>query len=61
MDHWYWWVGFGVFVVVMLALDLGVFHRKAHKVSVPRSAHLERRLDLDGPVVQYRHLFFLGR
>jgi tellurite resistance protein TerC len=34
MDHWYWWVGFGVFVVVMLALDLGVFHRKAHRVSV---------------------------
>lgn len=34
MDHWFWWVGFGVFVVIMLALDLGVFHRKAHRVSV---------------------------
>ena len=27
------WVGFNVFVVAMLALDLGVFHRKAHVVS----------------------------
>src|SRR3954453_22804087 len=28
------WVGFNVFVLVLLALDLGVFHRKAHAVSV---------------------------
>ena len=28
------WLGFVLFVVVMLALDLGVFHRKAHAVSV---------------------------
>jgi tellurite resistance protein TerC len=27
------WVGFNVFVLLMLALDLGVFHRKAHAVS----------------------------
>ena len=27
------WVGFNVFVLAMLALDLGVFHRKAHVVS----------------------------
>lgn len=27
------WVGFTVAVLVMLALDLGVFHRKAHSVS----------------------------
>lgn len=26
------WVGFNVFVILMLALDLGVFHRKAHEV-----------------------------
>ncbi len=26
------WVGFGVFVVAMLVLDLRVFHRKAHEV-----------------------------
>ena len=28
------WVGFLVFVLAMLALDLGVFHRKAHKISI---------------------------
>jgi len=27
------WIGFGVFVLLMLALDLGVFHRQAHEVS----------------------------
>ena len=28
------WVGFNVFVLIMLALDLGVFHRKNHEVSL---------------------------
>ena len=28
------WVGFIAFVLLMLALDLGVFHRSAHVVSV---------------------------
>jgi tellurite resistance protein TerC len=28
------WAGFNVFVLAMLALDLGVFHRKAHEVSM---------------------------
>ena len=27
------WIGFNLFVLLMLALDLGVFHRKAHEVS----------------------------
>jgi TerC family integral membrane protein len=31
------WIGFNVFVLAMLALDLGVFHRQAHVVS-PREA-----------------------
>jgi tellurite resistance protein TerC len=35
MEHSiYLYVGFAVFVVAMLALDLGVFHRKAHAVSI---------------------------
>lgn len=29
-----WWVGFNVFVLAMLALDLGVFHRQSHAVGV---------------------------
>jgi tellurite resistance protein TerC len=28
------WILFNVFVLVMLALDLGIFHRKAHEVSL---------------------------
>lgn len=28
------WVGFNLFVLAMLALDLGIFHRKAHTVSI---------------------------
>jgi tellurite resistance protein TerC len=28
------WAGFIVFVIVMLAIDLGLFHRKAHEVSL---------------------------
>jgi tellurite resistance protein TerC len=31
------WLGFNVFVLAMLALDLGVFHRKAHVVSLRES------------------------
>ncbi len=32
------WLGFIAFVLVMLALDLGVFHRKAHEVSMREAA-----------------------
>jgi tellurite resistance protein TerC len=34
----WFWVWFNVFVLGMLALDLGVFHRKAHAVSVREAA-----------------------
>jgi len=32
-DYWWFYVGFTVFVLAVLALDLGVFHKKAHEVS----------------------------
>ncbi|MEY2786287.1 MAG: hypothetical protein RL277_2499, partial [Planctomycetota bacterium] len=32
------WGGFLCFVLAMLALDLGVFHRKAHTVSIREAA-----------------------
>ena len=28
------WIGFTIFILAMLALDLGVFHRRAHAISV---------------------------
>jgi tellurite resistance protein TerC len=37
MEQIWLWVGFNVFVLLMLALDLGVFHRKAHVVSFKES------------------------
>jgi len=33
----YFWIGFSIFVAVMLALDLGVFHRKSHVVNFKES------------------------
>ena len=32
MNNLLFWVLFKLFVVVMLALDLGVFHRRAHTI-----------------------------
>ncbi|HEU0052681.1 MAG TPA: TerC family protein [Longimicrobium sp.] len=37
-DSIWFWVGFNAFVLLMLALDLGVFHRKAHEVSLREAA-----------------------
>ena len=34
MEEIWLWIGFNVFVLAMLALDLGVFHREAHQVSI---------------------------
>lgn len=31
------WIGFNAFVLLMLAVDLGVFHRKSHEVSLKES------------------------
>ena len=31
-SNWIFWLIFNVFVLAMLALDLGVFHRKKHEV-----------------------------
>src|SRR5688500_3776987 len=32
-EYWWFYALFTLFVLAMLALDLGVFHRKAHQVS----------------------------
>jgi tellurite resistance protein TerC len=38
MDSPILWVGFNLFVLLALALDLGVFHRKAHKIKFGEAA-----------------------
>ena len=37
-DYWWFYAAFTAFVMMMLALDLGVFHRKAHTVSMREAA-----------------------
>jgi tellurite resistance protein TerC len=33
-EYWWFYAGFTLFVFLLLALDLGIFHRKAHTVSI---------------------------
>jgi tellurite resistance protein TerC len=33
LDYWWFYLGFTAFVLIVLALDLGVFHKNAHEVS----------------------------
>jgi tellurite resistance protein TerC len=35
----YWWIFFTIFILAMLALDLGVFSRRAHAVKIKESLH----------------------
>lgn len=37
-EYWWFYAAFAAFVLALLALDLGVFHRKAHAVSFRESA-----------------------
>lgn len=37
-EYWWFYAGFTLFVLLMLALDLGVFHRSAHAVSFKEAA-----------------------
>lgn len=37
LDFWWFYAGFMAFVLILLAIDLGVFHRHAHVVSVRES------------------------
>ncbi|HEX5875436.1 MAG TPA: TerC family protein [Pyrinomonadaceae bacterium] len=38
VDYWWFYLGFTAFVFILLALDLGVFHRQAHEVSFREAA-----------------------
>ena len=38
VDYWWFYLGFTGFVLLLLALDLGVFHRQAHAVSFREAA-----------------------
>lgn len=36
-EYWWFYLGFTAFVLLLLALDLGIFHREAHEVSFKES------------------------
>src|SRR3712207_8436056 len=38
VEYWWFYLGFTAFVLLLLALDLGVFHRHAHEVSFREAA-----------------------
>jgi len=38
VEYWWFYLGFTLFVLLMLAVDLGVFHRKVHAVSIREAA-----------------------
>ena len=38
MEHGiYWWIGFNAFVLAMIAVDILVFHKRDHEVSIKES------------------------
>jgi tellurite resistance protein TerC len=45
MDTTWVWIAFNVFVLGMLALDLGVFHRTVRAVSMREAGDMERSVD----------------
>ncbi len=36
-EYWWFYLGFTLFVFVLLAIDLGIFHREAHEISFKES------------------------
>lgn len=61
MDQIWVWIGFNVFVLAMLALDLGVFHRQAHEVSIREAAAWSTVWVLLALTFNYGIYRFLGR
>ena len=60
MDQLWLWVGFNAFVLAMLTLDLGVFHRRAHEVSVKEAATWSAVWVALALRIQLRHLPLQG-
>lgn len=37
-DYWWFYLGFTALIIVLLAIDLGVFHRQSHTISIREAA-----------------------
>ncbi len=57
IDYWWFYAGFTAFVLFVLALDLGVFHKKAHEVSV-KEASIWTSVWI-GMALVFNYLFYL--
>ena len=55
------WVAFNIFVLVAVTLDLGVFHRRPHKISVREAGLWSLAWIVLSAVFGVAVLFFLGR
>jgi len=61
MTHSIWlWVAFIVFILAMLGLDLGVFHRKSRIITVKKIDRVEPLLDNPRPYLQRGDLYLDG-
>lgn len=56
-EYWWLYLGFTVFVLAVLALDLGVFHKKAHEVSF-KEASIWTSIWI-GLALLFNYLFYL--
>lgn len=56
-DYWWFYAAFTAFVLVVLALDLGVFHKKAHEVSF-KEASVWTAIWI-GMALVFNYLFYL--
>lgn len=56
-DYWWFYVGFTIFVLAILALDLGVFHKKAHEVGF-KEASIWTTIWI-GLALVFNYLFYL--
>lgn len=57
----YIWIGFILFVLLMLALDLGVFHRKSHEVKIKEALIWSAIWISLALVFNYGIYFFMGK
>ena len=46
VDYWWFYAAFTAFVLLLLAVDLGLFHRNAHEVTVRESPACRRWVGL---------------
>ena len=56
-EYWWFYLGFTAFVLVVLALDLGVFHKNAHEVSF-KEASIWTSIWI-GTAIVFNYLFYL--